>query len=99
MLMRHRCQVNKVCSESETSVCFLPARADNRLGLVSSVVLASSSPQILASEGGVARVAVVFRCTGTPGTYPLSADCGEGVKGALLGSSDKREMQPRKGQQ
>src|ERR1700720_4378963 len=26
--------------------------------------------------------------------YPYQADCGEGVKGALLGSLDKGEMQP-----
>ena len=31
--------------------------------------------------------------------YLYQADCGEGVKDALLGSLDKREMQPRKEQQ
>jgi hypothetical protein len=34
---------------------FFPARADNRHGLVLSVVLSSSWPQILTPEGGVAR--------------------------------------------
>jgi len=31
--------------------------------------------------------------------YLYQADCWEGVKGVLLGSLDKREMQPRKEQQ
>jgi hypothetical protein len=44
-----------------TSVCIFPARAVNRHVQVPSVTLHSPWPQSAAPEGGVARVAVVFR--------------------------------------
>jgi hypothetical protein len=51
----------RIFSDALTSACIFPARAVNRHGQVPSVVLHSSWQQIIAPEGGVARVAVVFR--------------------------------------